>query len=113
MKNWLKISVTDKSKFLKTISKLLSIPYLCIYIIILIYLNVDFILQKNEATINLQAFVRKSEYYKNVLRLAFVTGAWKWWAKERTGARGRHARGEGVFSQCAHYLRLLRRLYFG
>ena len=77
MKNWLKIRVTDKSKFLNSISKLFSIPYLCIYIYILIYLIVDFILQKNEATINVQAFVRKSEYYKNVLWLACVTGVWK------------------------------------
>lgn len=48
-----------------------SIPYLCIYISI--YLIVDFILQKNEATINLQVFVRKSEYYKNVLWLTIST----------------------------------------
>ena len=48
-----------------------SFPYFCIYIFI--YSSVDFFLQKYEATINLKAFVIKSEYYKNVLWLTTRT----------------------------------------
>ena len=59
----------------------------------------------NASSLSREGFPNKFKAYlilssNEASKIACVAGAWKSWAKERTGARGRHARPLFTF---AHY----------